>query len=49
MGQGRTKRGVIDIVRSKVYVEKKKEGKNIDHFKLMEKVGELGLNKGTQT
>jgi len=33
MGQGRTKRQVIDIVRSKVYVEKKKESKNIDHFK----------------
>jgi len=33
MGQGRTKREVIDIFRSKVYVEKKKEGKNIDHFK----------------
>jgi len=30
MGQGRTKREVIDI---KVYVEKEKKGKTIDHFK----------------
>jgi len=32
MDQGRTKREVIDIVRSKVNLEKKKEGKNNDHF-----------------
>jgi len=33
MCQGRTKKEVIHIVRSKIYEEKKKEGKNIYHFK----------------
>jgi len=43
MRQGKTKREVLDIVRSKVQMERKKEGAGV------EKAGGLGLNKSTQT